>query len=270
MRKYKDVLLCLGISLFFSCIQIVYYLPVLINSSDASLQASFYYNYLFPSFLPEVRFLFQILLSLLPIFVLLYFFIPVMLDDFCCSGVYIFTRQNSRIKWIMKIVVKMALLSFLYSIMHIVVIYLGLLLWAQSSVAISDGLRSIAIYVVFNSIFIFLVLTVSNTLAIRFGSHISFAISLVALMGFIVAAFSTYPFINSSLICLWVFKLNPLSNAVIPWHLPARGYISVITISGFDLKFSTVYYIILMTIMFISILIYIKRTDIGLEDRDGQ
>ena len=172
------------------------------------------------------------------------------------NGIYVFTRQKSRIGWFFQQTGELFLYIFIY-----ITLYLGIVfsLAVKSSASPVDE-TAVFIFVttfIILTLFTFLTTLLINLLSVRFGSNFGFI-----LVYFGVAVFTGLALIHEKISFLrahpMLLKLNPMANTIVNWDL-----------SGVNTWFSIGYFIVLNGAVFVAGTVYISRLDIGIVDRES-
>lgn len=198
----------------------------------------------------------NILLGILPTFAITYFFATYIVDDFSSYCIYIFTRSESRLRWIMKKIAGLFLNIILFYIINFIATFFLLSANGFSShLDINSSLCGLLL--ILNTLSVFMLLFPMNLLAIKRGAVQSFIICISFYLILIITGIYSMPALST---CL------PFSQGNYAWHQPL--WISKVpngeacVIKNFSLSFSLCYLLIVNAIeIFIGILI-IKNKDL--------
>jgi hypothetical protein len=202
----------------------------------------------------------------LPLLAFLYLFSDFLKSDLDSAAVYLFTRKNNRVKWLVK---KVAQLLFCSTALYLVVcaVLAGVYLLIGGAVPTVETFGQAAVLffplVVLNSLFTCFAALLINILSFRFGSLGAF-VAIAALHFFCVFICVALPAGVPSLVA----HLLPSTQGVFTWHeIPAflgdySGLFARGTVPGFPLVYSYVYLALFIVIVTLIGARLIKRIDL--------
>ena len=270
LYRYKNITICFSIGIAFSMINIIMRWPLLKFTDNYDSEIAIIKSVLYSSCLVDQNQIVDLVLWFLPLYLLLAFFGGSMADDMNRIGIYLFTRQKTRSRWYATQTARLAGNSLLYHIAYILPVLVWILL---SDVAVNwiDITKTSLIFILVGILFYSVLLLVTNIVSSLLGSHVGLVCGIVLLIIFIVA--STTIDTNNNL-GYWLFKLNPLSNAMITWHSPMppsnRLYNSVTQIANYKISFSVLYFIFLLISTSIVGWIFMRRADICINSKEDE
>lgn len=222
-------------------------------------------NVIYRTLPSEFKCIEDILLWLLPIVVICFMFPEIMARDITMAGIYIFTRKKCHASWYVSVISKLFFISYFYTTIFVVISTLIFMMNCSFLARMFDYAQKASVYILITGLFTSIVLISENLLAMRIGSHLSFVIIVCVIM--LMAATAIYTFGNPVEAAYISFLLNPVANAMVDWY---KDFGRFVPQNSVDFVHSTLYFILLFTVLIFSGYFYIINYDLGLENKEEE
>lgn len=173
--------------------------------------------------------------------------------DLHVSSIYSFTRNNNRLQWLINRSIELAVYVFIYMFVYVMAGFAaaayvtGKLPGKEDFVFVVTVFLAAFLYSYFSTFFI-------NVLAIGIGSGYSF-FSVMVLQGLLAEIAIEHEHIPFLKLHPQLLKLNPVANIICTWEV--SGALSMF-----------IYYAVLVSVLFFGCYVFIRRKDIGIENKE--
>lgn len=263
--KYREALFSAACGAIFGLLQSLPYIPEFYASKAEAAFSVFRYM-LFPPVQYLERSFMDMFLWMASIVVFLLGVYARMKRDFARVGVYVFTRENQRLRWYTKALGDLLLFSTLYALSYVLIVILSTFIrlrFTWELVALCGQFIALTTLFLFWSALVFNLMTIwvpRESIAVTI-CLISFAIlSIAAMISASVADMGgRFEFV----------LLNPVSNAIGNWHVEYSAPNGE-GVLPFTLAYSVLYYIVLLILTGTAGYLSVRKADICMEGRDDE
>jgi hypothetical protein len=197
-----------------------------------------------------------LLFALLPTFLLSFFLVSYIEDDYSNCCVYIFTRTTSRFSWFVKKAIGLLGWIFTFYLLE----YFLLFIFVKVNVITVDFEATIILSLStlpFNVLSLFMLLLPINLLAVKVGTVISYLIGISTYLLLLIAGIFSSSEISS---------LLPVSQGMYAWHqtpfVLQQNYMQITPLPNFNVCFSLIYMIIAITVEIVIGIFLINKMDL--------